>query len=187
MRTNFITLLTGIALSSTAVYAQDLPTQKIVGDGFTYTLNTPDGWLADAHAAKTQEMKAVFIPSTSTWDNAGSKIYTSVASLDLAKNESIYDVIDFDINMYKLSAPSIVITDGDPIVVDRGHGVAKVIKVAGGADGYQVIAYMDEAKGVPFVVMSSQTKADFDRDYATFVQVVGSYRFFENLPTANAR
>ncbi|MDX2001724.1 MAG: hypothetical protein SFW35_04805 [Chitinophagales bacterium] len=178
--------MTGMLVIALGTNAQN--NTPIQGNGYTYNLQAPTDWHNDAAAASAQDLNAVFLPTGKTWDNAGTIIYSNVTELDVANGESIAEVMDFDINMYKLSSPTASVALGTPIDINGGKGTAKVIIISGGSDGtYQAIAYVDEKTVVPFVVLTSQSQEDFFNNYAKFKDVVASYQFTNATATMNAK
>ena len=188
MKQKVLSVLAGISMLGGTVAAQNTDAVMSNGGGYTYTLNTPARWVAADDIAKQQEVNAVWIPENKSWETSGTIIYTNVSSLNQANNESMYDVIDFDINMYRLSSPKINITDGTPIAIDKGRGTATVIVIKSTEENtFEAIAYMDEEAVVPFVVMISKSEDDFYRDYPVFKEIVASYRFYDNVQVMNAK
>ena len=172
MKTKLIgaTLVMSVLVAMTA-NAQTLNTQ---GDGFVFSLNVPTGWVNDAKATEGQHLKGLILPEGKRWETAGSRMYTSVSLLD--KGESIVDVIEYDTRVYKTVAAAVV-TEETPVALKNAHGTARLLKIVGAGDGYEAIAYFNENKAIPFVILSSTSKEAFDKDLATFKEMVATYQY----------
>lgn len=157
------------------------------GKGYSYILDVPAGWESAWTKAEEQHLKVILVPNGGDWENSKTVMYSNVVYPNTMKGETIFDIIDFDISMYKMADPDMDLEDGDRIMVNRGQGVAMVIKIMSPATGnYQAIAYINEGDKIPFVVLSSLDKESFDRDYPMFEQLVSSYKFYANEATAKA-
>lgn len=158
------------------------------GDGFSYALSTPAAWESIPGKAREQGLRMIMVPKGAAWESSQSVIYSNVIPMSIAKQESVYDIIDYDLDMYKLADGGLQVSDGDRIEVNRGKGSAIVIKVHSPKMGtWEAIAYMQQSNQVPFVVMSSVDKASFERDYAAFTEVVSSFKYYDNMTVVRGK
>ena len=148
---------------------------KIVDDGFSYSFKTPANWVVDPVAVNDERLKVAYIPASKTWATSDVKIFSNIVKLDAAKKETIENVMDFDAANYKRSNGEVYIAEGDPVAIGTGSLYARVVKVIGSKQGWQAIAYVNEDKAIPFVILSCATKAEFESNYDLFEKLVASY------------
>lgn len=182
MKERILVVFACVMIVTTGVIAQNNKDAQVMGDGYTYSLEAPSQWVSDAEKAEQHKLNAVFYPEGKSWESSDAVIYSSVSMLDDGKRETIYDVIDFDINMYKLSTPDVKIEDGKKISVANGRNSAKVIHLISVEQGsYEAVAYIPQGGVVPFVVLSANTMEDFEKSLGQFEELVSSYNFRHNV------
>lgn len=189
MRTIIGTLLIAAALLTIAPASAQNNGQVITsGEGFSYIVNTPVGWESIPGKAREQGLRIIMVPTGASWDAAETVIYSNVTPMSGGDKETVYDIIDYDLDMYQLSDQDLVINDGDRISVNRGKANAIVMLVESPKMGtYEAIAYIDEGDQVPFLVMSSTSKANFERDFPAFETVVASYKYYDNMTVVRGK
>lgn len=174
-------LLLGIMAVATPASAQKNGQVITTGSGFTYIMSTPAGWESIPGTAREQGLRMVVVPQGSSWESSQSVIYSNVTELDASQNETMLDLIDNDMSMYRLSDPNLQVNVGDRFEVDRGKASAIVVKVHSPKAGtYEAIAYIPEGNRVPFIVMSSIDEAAFERDLEAFEELVNSFKYYES-------
>lgn len=151
------------------------------GGGFTYMISTPAGWESVPGTAKEQGLRMVVVPQGSSWLSSQTVIYSNVTELDPSQNETVTELIDRDMEMYRMQDPNLQVNVGDRMEVDRGKTSAIMVKVHSPKAGtYEAIAYIPEGGRVPFIVMSSIDEAAFQRDIDAFEQLVASFKYYDN-------
>jgi hypothetical protein len=160
---------------------QTLPAQDstrtalIYGRGHSYYLTTPIGWVIDHEGGFEEGMNAVFYPAGSTWADAETVMYTTFASYDTTKKETIKDIIASDSNQYKKTSPQLRIKKQSSIQIGKNK---KAIVYNFSMEGnYETVAYIEEKKGVTLIVISSKNKNGCINNYKSFESLVRSYRF----------
>lgn len=134
-----------------------------------YTMETPAGWRVDGKIGISKNMKGVYLPVNSTWENATTIMFTNVEQL--APGQSITDVINNDLKNYK-SAPSLTINDASPIKTQTGE-TAVVKHVTGTAFGTtDAVAYIKQGADVIIVVLSTETTEEFTAALPSFEAMV---------------
>lgn len=154
------------------------------GDGFSFMVKVPAGWQNTSPDAQHQQLKMAMVPEGSSWTSAECVIYSNVTDLQDGERETVFDVVNFDLDMYRLSDGNLQVEDGESISVNKGRNTALVVKLHSPEKGtYEAVAYMPEYGRVPFVVLSANSKEAFDNNYAVFEQVVSSFRYTETAST----
>ena len=152
------------------------------GSGFSYVMSTPAGWESIPGKAKEQGLRMIIVPQGSSWESSQTVLYSGVTDLDGSQGETVYDIIDRDLEMYVLSDPDLIANDKERIDVDRGRTSAHILKVQSPKAGtYEAIAYVPEPGRVPYIVMSSIDEAAFMRDYPAFVELVKSFKYYDSM------
>lgn len=181
-------LLTGLVALAMPASAQKNGQVITSGTGFTYIMSTPAGWESVPGTAKEQGLRMIVIPQGSSWEASQTVIYSNVTELDRTQNETMVDLIEHDMNMYRLSDPGLQVNVGDRFEVDRGKTSAIMVKVHSPKAGtYEAIAYILEGDRVPFIVMSSIDEAAFERDFAAFEDIVNSFKYYDNTTMVRAK
>lgn len=158
------------------------------GNGFNFMVNVPVGWQSSATDAQHQQLKMAMVPEGTSWATSACVIYSNVSDLEDGERETVYDVVNFDLDMYRLSDAALQVEDGESIAVNKGKNTAMVVKLFSPLNNtYEAVAYVPELGRVPFVVISANSKEAFDSNYPVFEQVVASYKYYENTNTASGK
>ena len=174
-------MLMGAIAIATPASAQKNGQVITQGSGYTYMMSTPAGWESIPGTAREQGLRMIVVPQGSSWESSQTVIYSNVTELDATQNETMIDLIDHDMSMYRLTDPNLQVNVGERFEVDRGKASAVVVKVHSPRAGtYEAIAYIPEGNRVPFIVMSSIDEAAFERDYEAFEQLVNSFKYYES-------
>ena len=148
----------------------------IYGNNHSYKLTAPKDWLLDNKSGVSQGLHAVFYPQDSSWRDGIAVMYTNV-SQKMNKAESAKETIERDIANFKKGSPKLKVEDAKSIKLTKDKS-ATIKYFSNDENGnYEAIAYIDEAKVVVMIVLTSKTKKDFDASLVAFQELVGSYFF----------
>ncbi len=126
---------------------------------------------------------AAFHLTGTDWEHTDAFIFVNTTSLE-GSGDNIYDLMTYDIDMYKISSPGIVIKDGGRVSVNRGKGSAIMLYMTNAkSNTYEAVAYIDQGDVVPFFVFSASSQAEFDKYLPTFQELVGSYKYYGPVTT----
>ena len=124
----------------------------------------------------------VFYPKCSSWAKGIAGMYANVM---VKKNDkqTVNDIIKEDIDGFKANSPTLKVEDGKAI--DLGKGKTAIIKYFSNDShgNYEALAYINEAKVVVLIVLTSKTKKDFDSSLSAFQELVGTYFFVTDKVT----
>lgn len=159
-----------------SVPAKDLNTGIVYGPGHSFSVKAPEGWELDNRSGAAQGLHAVFYPQDSSWSDAAIVMYANAADRTDPAHASRSALIDFDIAQLQRKNPGLMVTDRP--AVKTGDGREAVVKVFQGDEGgnFEAVAYIEEAKVVTMLVLSSRDEEVFQSCYSVFEQLVGSYR-----------
>ncbi|HEX8517847.1 MAG TPA: hypothetical protein VF868_16735 [Bacteroidia bacterium] len=165
-------------LSFVNSYSQDSTrTGLLYGFNNAYYLTAPVGWVMDNENGKEQGLTAVFYPEGSAWDTGETVMYTTFGSFDSTKNETLNEFIAHDSTLFRSRSPQASVRAQAPIVIGKN----KAAKVYAYSDpenkNYDLIAYIEEKKGVVMIVVTSLNNNGCINNYGSFQSLVKSYRF----------
>ncbi len=183
MRTMILSVMASFLLFSAQAQEQDDRNVLVNQQGNAYAVSAPDGWLANNDVAQEMGLGAAFHLEGTVWETTEAFIFVNTTSL-VGSGDNIYDLMSYDIDMYKISSPGIHIKDGGSVAVNRGKGSAIVMTMINKtANTYEAVAYIDEGDVVPFFVFSAASQADFDKYLPAFQGLVGSYKSYGPVTT----
>ena len=160
---------------------EDINTGMVSGEGYSYILTAPKGWVLDSQSGLAQGFHAVFYPAGSSWDNGEEVCYTNAVLLE--NTENIDDVIKWDIDKFKKNSPDLKAEPKGLIFIEVGKQ-AKVVYYAGDANNdYIATAYIPETKAIVLISLSTKTKKDFTGSLEAFQALVKSYSFLTDKIT----
>ena len=82
------------------------------GEGHSYALSAPSGWVLDNQAGRSQGLVAVFYPQGSSWSDSPVVMYSRIVKRD---GRSLEEVIRADIDYMKEASPEIKESKKEPI------------------------------------------------------------------------
>jgi len=140
-----------------------------------FILKEPDGWvLATQGGGIPEGVEAVLYPKGSSWKNAVVVMYARIIQKDETQ-KTVADVISNDIaDFMKLSKDSTVTDAASLPTRDKKQAVVKVFYDAANKN-YESVAFIDNAKVVVIIALSSRTKAEYEKALPSFRDLVESY------------
>ncbi len=158
--------------------AEGMNSGIIYGDDHVYSLTACEDWVMDNTSAVNQGLFCVFYPKDRTWANSPVVAYSKAVS----KNDSLETIKDMVSNTIREFRQN-----GSPDSrvrymknIETRHGkVADIYFFTGDQWGnYEAVAYFDEGKCIPFIVLSSRAYEVFEKSLPNFESIVKSYMFF---------
>lgn len=139
-----------------------------------FVLKEPDGWVLDSKGGISQGIDAALYPKGSSWKNAVAVMYARVIHKDETQ-KTVEDVISNDIaDFTKLSKDSTVVDSASLPTRDKKQAVVKVFYDAANKN-YESVAFIDNAKVVVIIALSSRSKAEYEKALPSFRDLVASY------------
>lgn len=149
--------------------------QRIKGDGFSYFIAPPLGWVLDLESAKSADSDAVLYPKGTHYDNAPSVLYTS--AFVPAKGKKLEELIAEDLNLSRAQNPGLSMEKG-PTLYTRFQKPVPLRYYSGFKDGHlEAAAYLAEADVIVTFVLSSSDQQVFNEDLPALQALVASYEF----------
>jgi hypothetical protein len=146
----------------------------IYGEGHTFSLSAPRGWVLDNEAGRDQGVTAVFYPLDSSWAEAGEVMY--VSTVPKLGNPELQALMDEDLDRQHIDSPTVQMHASDPLPIADGT-LAPVNDFAGDAWGNRErIAYIDGGDVWVMLVLTARTEEGFLATRSAFAEVVRSFR-----------
>jgi hypothetical protein len=176
-------LLIGALMSAAAIPAfAEGTTALIYGDGFSYQVTSPAGWVLDTESGAADGLKPVFYPTGRTWANAPAVIY--VHSIEREHDAKLDAVIASETDNFRHVA------GGHPMVrvapaVELESGAQVPIRLFSGDrfGNHEAVAYLDGPNVVGLVVLAAHQQADFNAALPAFRALVKSWRLVKSEAT----
>ncbi len=148
----------------------------VQGDGYSFFMSAPVGWVLDKNMASDAEADAVLYPQGTTYQNAPSVLYVSVVE----KGGGFKDLKDF-IRQDSASAlqqnPKLQVQSG-PLLQTRLKKSVPLFLYTGYKDGSgEAVAYIEEEDMVVVVTLTSSTGQILHEDLPALQAAVESYEF----------
>ena len=154
----------------------------VYGSDHAFAIVAPTGWVLDNGAGRNEGLPVVFYPEGQGWRTAGTVMYANTASKSVKGQETLEELIAYDISQFGKRAPGLSVTTLPDIMTKKS--TATVRRFEGDEHGnFEAVAYIEEKKTIIMLVMSARTKEGFDRSYAAFEKLVGSYQFLTSNVT----
>jgi hypothetical protein len=152
-------------------------TGLLYGHNNAYYLTAPAGWVMDNESGKELGLTAVLYPKGSSWDTAKTVMYTTFASFDTTKQETLKQFISNDSIQFRAVSPHASIKVQKSIKMGKNKTIPVYSYNDAEKGNYDLIAYIEEKKGVVMIVISSMDKNGCINNYSSFNSLVRSYRF----------
>ena len=148
----------------------------LYGDGHTYSLSAPKGWVLDNASGVDQGLHAVFYPEGGSWDGSPVVMYTNVARLGIPDQGTLEEVIANDITSMREGAPLLKVEKLDAITTTAQERKAIVYRFSGDPNGnHEAVAYIGEVGIAVLIVMTARNKKLFQKNLKAFEELVKSY------------
>lgn len=158
-------------------------------ENYQYNFNVPNGWVSDT---AVKGLNSVFYPKTSTWYKSPTVMYINVISLDDKDMANIFRVIDQDIENYYINTPGMKVTYGQKLHFDKGQYLSMVVYLYGASDGATsghslALAYIPQATEMMNIVMSADSREEFEKNLPVFESLVRSYDVVQSKYAASRK
>lgn len=148
------------------------------GEGHSYALSAPSGWVLDTQAGSSQGLVAVFYPRGSSWSDSPVVMYSRIVKRD---GRSLEKVIRADIDYMKEASPEIKESKKDPIPYGSQSKLAQLRYLSADKNGnVEAVAYMEEPDWVVFCVLSARNQEQFEKAVPALKELVSSYHYLTN-------
>ena len=146
----------------------------VYGKDHMFVLRAPAGWVLDNSSGVSQNLNAVFYPEGGSWQHSPTVMYANTASKEVKDNQTLQQVIDFDIERFRENHQEVAILPSDSVQTENGKRSVVMLFFY---SNYEAVAYIDEETIVAMLVLSAESKSDFDSAFPAFRQLIGSYLF----------
>ena len=160
--------------AATARSETDRSPGLIYGDGYSFLVTPPPGWILDAHAGAEQGLSAVFYPEGATWAKATTVMYVNTA--DRPPGVKLDDFIATNARDFTRAAgpaarvsalPALAVASGTAVPVQSFSGDRK--------GNREAVAYIESPDVVVLVVLTSRKSTDFEAALPAFRSLVASW------------
>lgn len=149
--------------------------QRVKGDGFSFYITAPLGWVLDLEAGKSLESDAVLYPKGTRYGDAPSVLYATAQ--ERGKGKDLAEIIQLDFNGTKSQNPRLSMEKG-PTLYSLLQKPAQVRFYNGFKDGHwEAVAYLEEEEVLMTFVLSSSDEKIFHEDLPALQVLVASYVF----------
>ena len=175
-----LSLLAALSMLAVANLARaantDGATGLVYGDGFSYQVTAPAGWVLDTEAGVADGLSAVFYPAGRTWTNAEAVMY--VHSMERPAGATLEQVIAGE------AASFMHASGGHPAVRAVGavaleSGIHAPVRLFSGDryGNHEAIAYVETPTVIGLVVLSAHQQPAFDAALPAFRALVRSWQY----------
>jgi len=170
----FLLLIVAFSLSIVGQQRDKLDGVILFRPDIKFILKEPDGWVLDTQAGAANGVEAVVYPKGSSWKNAVAVMYARVVQKDETQ-KTVDKVVSDDIADFMKQSKESTVTDSPALPTrDKKQAVVKVFFDAENKN-YESVAFIDNAKVVVIIALSSRTKAEHDAALPSFRELVASY------------
>lgn len=180
LKSSLLITLTLLLCTAAAAQEQKPPTAAepqggiIYGNGHSFVLKAPDGWVIDNKSGAPHGLHAVFYPEGSSWLGAPAMMYANTAAKDERTLEAF---IEGDLVAFRKHTPGVKMEDAEAPAISRGGKVVAKYFSHEESGFFEMVAYIEESKVFVMLVLRAKTRKDFDASLPVFKQLVGSYFF----------
>jgi hypothetical protein len=170
-----LTLLCGsITIAQTADDDSSGNSGIVYGRDHAFAVSAPNGWVLDNSSGISQGLHAVFYPKGGSWENSPAVMYVNTSSKSVKGNETLEELIAFDINQSYKENPTVKISDFPRLITkDKKPAIVKCFVYS----SFEAVAYIDEETIISMICLTARTKVDFDESIKPFKELVASYYF----------
>lgn len=150
----------------------------IYAEGGAFLLTGPKGWTLDREVGQRLGTCCVYYPEGSTWDDAETVMYPSIASKGPGQ-VTLEEFMRNDLDDFRDHNPGMSFEDGVEIPLKHGRS-AKIryfYNVNRGSS--EAVAYINEPKIIALVVMNSKTKKGLNENLPFLKATLATYAFMD--------
>jgi len=171
-----LVLLTIIALGGPARAVGERAPGLVYGNGFTFLVSPPPGWVLDNRSGVGQGLYAVFYPHGQTWEKASAVMYVNSAERKAGMTLEGYiakETGEFNRQVggrVRVRAlPSLAISSGAKVPVRTFSGDRW--------GNHEAVAYVESPGAFIVLALTARKQADFEAALPAFRTLVSSWRF----------
>ena len=139
--------------------------------GGSFVIEGPKNWIADRKVGRRLGVCCVYYPKGS-WDTAETIMYPNIVTKGPGRT-TLQELMDSDLATFRKDNPGMTYVDGDIPFKDRTAKVRYFHGVNRGSS--EAVAYIDEAKIVALVVLSSKTEKGLTEALPLLLGVLETY------------
>jgi len=180
-KTKIIIALVFLVVAAAPTFSQESDDGTVFpGRLHSFVLKEPAGWIMDSRTARSQDLEVVLYQKGSSWKDAVVVMYARVIRKDEIQ-DTVEKVIANDVGDFlKLNKESKV-SDSTPLQTRyQKEGISKEFYDAANKN-YEVVTFIDEAKVVVILALSSRNKSEYEKALPAFKSLVASYFVFTPL------
>ena len=156
-----------------AGFLPDPRSQSIRGEGGTFRVTPPWGWVLDRGMGKTVETDAVLYPKGTTYKDAPSVLYVTAAPSDGAPD--LKSFLKRELKELKSENPKLKVEEG-PVLATRLLKPSPVRFYSGFKDGhFEAVAYVSERGFTMVFVLSTSDEKVLQEDLPALQALAASY------------
>ncbi len=155
----------------------ELTSGIVYGKNHAFMLSAPKGWVLDNTSGVSQGLHAVFYPVGSSWEESVVVMYANVIHKGARGRRTLQEVIASDEARFRTESPRLVVRSAP--TMRTGDGKPAAVKHFSGDrfGNWEAVAYVDEAKVVAVITMTSRKEKPFRESLRAFERLVASYHF----------
>ncbi len=144
----------------------------VYGDGYSFWIDAPKGWVLDPKTAKEYGLNIVLFQDGFSFRNAPAVMYTS----KLRRTESVEDAMKHEASMYNEKYKGILISRRPPVKT-KDNKTALIQYYKGGKQDQtdEAVAFIQENGLIVLLVLSAKSEKTFEEAYPAFEQLIKSY------------
>lgn len=149
--------------------------EMVQGEGYSFFLTAPIGWVLDKDRASAEEADALLYPQGSTFQNAPSILYVSVA----VKGDGFKDFKDLlrqDEEAARLQNPHLRLQNGPLLQTRLKKNVPLFLYLGLKGGGGEALVYVEEKEMVVIFTLVSSNEQILHEDLPALQAAVGTYK-----------
>jgi hypothetical protein len=150
----------------------------IYAQGGAFMVTGPKGWTMDNEVGQRLGTCCVYYPEGSTWDDAETVLYPSIASKGTGQ-QTLEEFMKSDLEDFRDHNPGMSFEDGDDIPLKNGRAAKLRYFYNVNRGSSEAVAYINEQKIVALVVMSSRTKRGLSENLPLLKAALLTYAFMD--------
>lgn len=171
-----LSLILALCSAVRAVPAQGPGPSALLYRGATsFFLQPPPGWRLDSEAGKSDGVLAAIYRVGESWQTGSVVMYAHTLALDAGTSAAFSAELRSAESEWRGRNPDAEITTLAPVVSeDSSRAVIKRFASVRNSQ-FELVAYFQQDSVAPIIVLSARTRAELDRTYPEFLQLVRSY------------
>lgn len=150
----------------------------VYSEGGAFLIEGPKGWIADRETGKQVGTCCVYYPADSTWDDAETVMYPSIATKRTGQ-KTLKEFMDTDLADFRDHDPRMTYEDGATVPMKHGRAATVRFFYNVNQGSSEAVAYIDEEKIIAMFVVSSKTQKGLSEAMPLLRSALQTYTYMD--------